>query len=112
MSKTQNFTGFVVIGCVALLVFSMIWPSVGPKADEPKPGQVADHTDGKDVTVKKLSNQVYRVDVEKTGEAVAVYEAELVKFSKDHPSVHPSPAPPNPKGNIGSTTYYWNVDEK
>lgn len=83
-----------------------------PGSDQAKPVPVADPVDDKDVLITKLSNQVYRVDVKKTAAGLEEYEAALVKFSKEHPSAHPSPAPPNQKGNIGETVYYWNVDEK
>ncbi|MDP1719264.1 MAG: hypothetical protein Q8L24_02460 [bacterium] len=81
-------------------------------ADTTKPEPMADKEDLKDVAITKLSNQVYRVDVKITAEGLKEYEAALVKFSKDHPSVHPSPAPRDPKGNVGETVYYWNVNEK
>lgn len=121
MSKKQDFTGFVVVGCVALLVFTMIWPAVASKADEPKSPpavdnpkaeQFADPVEKKKFEITKLSDQVYLVKVWANREGWDQYQKEWVDFCKEHPTARCHQAPPNPMGNISFTWYYWNVDEK
>ncbi len=122
---------WVVFALVASVVFVGLFVQSAVRASEPMPNikphtaefrktdpdvgkleRIADKEDLKDIEITKLSDQVYRVDVKSTAEGLKEYEAALVKFSKDHPSVHPSPAPRDPKGNTGINTFYWNVDEK
>ncbi len=119
-------TAFVVVAVLGMAVYFGLmslaalktYAEPGVRTMEKKPTDVqkaeplADKVDSKDVEVKKLSNQVYRVEVKATAEGRAAYEKEWEKFCVDHPTARWSPAPPDGQGNTGITVLYWNVDEK
>lgn len=82
--------------------------------DARKPQLATDEAGKKDFEMKKLSDQVYRIDVKATAEGLEEYEAALVLFCKEHSdsSVCQSPAPVNLKGNTGSNVWYWTISKK
>ncbi len=121
MTDKKYWFGFVVFCCFVLVLSVAIWPSVGLKADEPKPQpavdnpkaeQSADPVDKKKFEMTKLSAQVYLVKVWANSDGWDQYQKEWVDFCKEHPTARCHQAPPNPNGNVAFTWYYWNVDEK
>lgn len=95
--------GFGIVG--GYLLDSLVF------AEEPRVEQAAD---GEEPTLVDCGAGIYRLDVKNGADSQKVYEAALVKLSKDHADelVVPMMTPVNSKGNTGLTSYYWRVCKK
>ncbi len=98
--------GVVVLG-MAIGFSWMVGTSVASRGYAEEPSGVGTE----DVSVKDLGDGLYQVDVKNSSDSREEYAAALQKFYKEHASVSFPPVPPNPKGNTGTTTYYWKVNE-
>ncbi len=98
--------GVVVLG-MAIGLSWMVGTSVASISYGEEPSGVG----SEDVSVTDLGDGLYRVDVKNSSDSREEYEAALLKFYKEHANVSFPPAPPNPKGNTGVTTFYWKANK-